>query len=140
MEIPRPYLASLGSDDAARQRLRGRTRRTVRCSYVPSVLVAAALLVPTWPALAESMSAVTTRSGDVVERDYGRVGDDEYWEQPHSADFPAAEIQSAYDSTKAAPSQAYEDVKELVTQTPTQPFRGAATLRATIVSGSGPTA
>jgi hypothetical protein len=67
---------------------------------------------------------MTTRSGEVVERDYGRAGDDEYWEQSHAADFPAAGIQVAYDSAKAAVSQVYDDVRELVTQPPAQPSNG----------------
>jgi hypothetical protein len=64
---------------------------------------------------------VTTRSEDVVRRDYGRAGDDQYWEQPHPADFPTSAMQNAYDDTRAAASQAYEEIKELVTQSPGQP-------------------
>jgi hypothetical protein len=121
MEIGTSHWAVLGSDEPARQRLRGRTRRPVRHNYVPSVLFAAALLVSTWAASAQSMSAVTTRSEDVVGRDYGRAGDDEYWEQPRVADFPAAEMQGAYDGTKAAASRAFEGLQKFVTQTPAPP-------------------
>jgi hypothetical protein len=121
MEIGKPHLLALRSDDQARQRLAGRRRRTSRWNHVASVMFTAAILVPACAAFAESMSTVTTRNRDTIGRDYGRAGDDEYWEQPQPVDFPSAAMQSAYDDTKAAASRAYEDIKEFVTQPPAQP-------------------
>jgi len=90
-----------------------------RCGQL--ILFGAVLLVPAWAAFAESMSAVTTRNGDAVGRDYGRAGDDEYWEQPEPADFPTAGMQDAYEETKAAAGQVLEEVWEFATQTPAEP-------------------
>jgi hypothetical protein len=83
----------------------------IACKHktILGVALVAAVSLPAYSAMADSMRDVTSRDTAQVERDFGRASGDSYWQAREPSPVPSVIV------------DAYTGTKEFLTQPPTTP-------------------